>query len=154
MIDFNTIYFCTKCIFTLACETVYYAFGRPRLLCVSNIAYMLSSENVMCTKILQAMSGSISFLKDEEVKFIYRFNDNVPYTMDELFDIHDIVDNLNNELSSDLSITGSSLPEKAGTIAVVYYAKLNEKDVVIKVKRKDVNRKYADGLKKMQAITL
>lgn len=153
MLDFDTLWFCTKCISTIAWQGTCYLFGRSRMDCVSNVAFTLSAENVMCTKILQAMSGSVPFFTEKESRFISIFNDNVPYSADELWDIHHVIDDLNVKLSCDLQLVGDGTPVKSGTIAVVYYAKLDDKEVVIKVKRRGVDHKYKDGLMKMQALT-
>jgi predicted unusual protein kinase regulating ubiquinone biosynthesis (AarF/ABC1/UbiB family) len=153
MIDFDIIWFCTKCVSTIAWQCICYLFGRSRLDCVSNVAFALSAENVMCTKILQAMSGSVPFLTEKESKIISLFNDNVPYSSNELLDIHHVIDDLNVKLSCNLQLVGDGMPIKSGTIAVVYYAKLDNKDVVIKVKRIGVDNKYKEGLMKMQALT-
>ena len=73
------------------------------------------------------------------------YNDNAPYRKSEEYDISELVEQLNIGRTDKIKID-SYEPIKAGMIALVYYGKINDKDIVIKVKRKNIVEKLMNAL--------
>ena len=121
-----------------------------RLDCIKNIAKYLSDKNIIYSKIFQSLSCGANILTDEEMKFLSMFNDEAPYNNNEVWNVDAMVDNVNISTNSVLRI--DNVPIKSGMIALVYKGKLGMKDVVIKVKRKNIYEKLIDGIQKMEYI--
>ena len=122
--------------------------NKTRLECVTSTAVYLTSLNIVYSKIFQALSSGINFLSIEEMNYLSRYNDSAPYSQNEVYNIYDIVDKLNSNSShKDVLFLKPGMSVNAGIISVVYYGRLGEKDVVIKVKRRGVREKLEDGIK-------
>ena len=137
----------TTCI---AWQGFCYLVGRDRLDCIKNIAKYLSNKNIIYSKIFQSLSCGANILTDEEMKFLSMFNDEAPYNNNEVWNVDAMIDNVNISTNSVLRI--DNVPIKSGMIALVYKGKLGMKDVVIKVKRKNIYEKLIDGIQKMEYI--
>lgn len=138
-------------ILTTACigwQGVCYLFGRERIECIKNIANYLSTRNIIYSKIFQSLSCGANILTDEEMKFLSKFNDEVPYHEDELWDIDALVTNIN--ISTGKSLEVDPIPLKSGMIALAYKGVLDNKPVIVKVKRKHIYDKLIDGIQKME----
>ena len=101
-------------ILTTACigwQGVCYLFGRERIECIKNIANYLSTRNIIYSKIFQSLSCGANILTDEEMKFLSKFNDEVPYHEDELWDIDALVTNIN--ISTGKSLEVDPIPLKS-----------------------------------------
>jgi len=81
-----------------------------------------------------------------------RFNDNAPYVSSELYNINDIVKNINDALEDSTLILNNNIPVKSGVISLVYYGTLNNQDIVIKVKRKNIEYNLIRDLDNIQFI--
>ena len=122
--------------------------NKTRLNCIKSLASYLTSMNIVYSKIFQALSSGINFLSLEEMNNLSRYNDNAPYTKNEIYNICDIIDNLNNKSEdADVLTLTRDTPINSGIISIVYYCRLGEKDVVLKVKRKGIREKLDDGIK-------
>ena len=140
-------------ILTTSCigwQGICYLVGRDRINCIKNIATFLSSKNIIYSKIFQSLSCGANILTDEEMKFLSMFNDEAPYNNDELWNVDSIVDNVNISTNSVLKI--NNVPVKSGMIAIAYKGKLGNKDVIIKIKRKNIYERLIDGIQKMEYI--
>ena len=140
-------------ILTTSCigwQGLCYFIGRKRIDCIKNIANYLSSKNIIYSKIFQSLSCGANILTDEEMKFLSMFNDEAPYNNDELWNIDALVDNVNISTNSVLRI--DNVPIKSGMIALAYKGKIGNKDVIVKVKRKNIYEKLIDGIQKMDYI--
>ena len=127
-----------------------YLLGRERISCIKNVASYLSSKNIIYSKIFQSLSCGANILTDAEMKFLSMFNDEAPYTNDEVWNVDALVDNVNISTNNVLRI--NNVPIKSGMIALVYKGKLGNKDVIVKVKRKNIYEKLIDGIQKMEYI--
>jgi predicted unusual protein kinase regulating ubiquinone biosynthesis (AarF/ABC1/UbiB family) len=143
-------------VFTMAKISAYmgwlyvcYSVGnKTRLECVTSTAVYLTSLNIVYSKIFQALSSGINFLSIEEMNYLSQYNDNVPYSQNEVYNIYNTIDNLNSKSShKDVLLLKSGTCVNSGIISVVYHGRLGEKDVIIKVKRLGVKEKLEDGIK-------
>jgi len=129
-------------------EYTCYLMGRERLDCIKNVADYLSSKNIIYSKIFQSLSCGADILTDNEMKYLSKFNDEAPYNENELWDIDAIVKNVNISTGKKLEI--EPIPIKSGMIALVYKGRLDNKDIIVKVKRKNIHSKLIDGVQKME----
>ena len=90
--------FTTIKIFAYTCWLyLCYSIGnKTRLECVTSTAAYLTSLNIVYSKIFQALSSGINFLSLEEMNYLSQYNDNAPYSQNEVYNIYDIIDNLNS----------------------------------------------------------
>ena len=149
MIDTTTLF--VKTIWFISWQSVCYFFGRPRIDCISNIADYLSGINIIYSKVFQSLSSGANILSVEEMNYLSQFNDTAPYKGTDVHDIGDIISALNKKCGTDLDVS-HTVPERAGMVALVYYGTLGGKDVVIKVKRRDIEFRLEDALSKMRAV--
>lgn len=147
----NTVYLFIKTIGYVSWQSVCYCLGRPRIDCIGNIANYLASINIIYSKVFQSLSAGANILSIEEMKYLSQFNDTAPFNKSDIYNVQDIVDGVNRECNSSLEVK-HSIPERSGMVALVYYGTIGDKDVVVKVKRKDVKCKLEDALTKMRYI--
>lgn len=121
--------------------------NKTRLECIKSTVSYLTSLNIVYSKIFQALSSGISFLSLEEMEYLSQYNDNAPYYPNEEYNIYDIIENLNsNSNHKDVLILKPGSPVNSGIISIVYYGRLGETDIVIKVKRRGIREKIDDGI--------
>lgn len=132
----------------------WYCLGRSRLDCIKNLTMYLYHKNIVFSKLFQNMSIAMNILRKEEMDFFYSYNEHVPYTLKDLYDIQTIVNDLNGHIETDKIIlkSQSHLPCKSGMISVVYYATMGDKDIVIKVKRPGITIQLLEGLNQFKRL--
>lgn len=133
-------------------QSLCYAFGRERIECIRNIANYLASINIIYSKVFQSLSAGANILSIEEMKYLSQFNDTAPFNKDDVFDVKEIVDNLNKKCDDSNLEIKCITPQRAGMVALVYYGTVDGKDVVVKIKRRNIEEKLADALDKMRTI--
>ena len=148
---FETSLLLIKIFSFMTWESICYFSGRKRIECIKHIATYLTNINIIYSKIFQSLSAGTYLLSIEEMKYLSQFNDEVPYDINDIYNIDNIINELNNKCNSDLKLINNT-PKKAGMIALIYYGTLNEKNVVIKIKRKNIEQKLMDALEKMSNI--
>ena len=129
--------------------------GRPRIECIINIAKFLTSINIIYSKLFQTLSAGANILTVKEMKFLSQYNDSAPYSSVDTYNIYDVIDELNcisEAKSKDVLILKPGIEPRSGMIAIVYYCRLGDIDVVIKVKRRGIKEKLCDGIEKMEFI--
>lgn len=149
MIDTASLF--VKTIGYVSWQSLCYCFGRPRIDCIRNIANYLASLNIIYSKVFQSLSAGANILSIEEMNYLSQFNDTAPFKKSDIYNVQGIIDGLNRECNSSLEVKHST-PERSGMVALVYYGTMDGKDVVVKVKRKDVEGKLEDALSKMRSI--
>lgn len=149
MIDTSLLFI--KTFGYISWQSMCYLFGRERIDCIRNIANYLTSLNIIYSKVFQSMSAGANILSIDEMKYLSQFNDTAPFNDDDIYNVNEIINNLNKKCDSDLTINCTT-PERAGMVSVVYYGTLNDQDIVIKVKRRNIEEKLHDALSKMRDI--
>lgn len=142
----------TKTLGYVSWQAICYAFGRERIECIRNIATYLASINIIYSKVFQSLSAGANILSIEEMNYLSQFNDTAPFNKDDIFDVKEIVDNLNKKYDDGKLEIKSITPQRAGMVALVYYGTVGGKDVVIKIKRRNIKKKLDDALNKMRTI--
>jgi predicted unusual protein kinase regulating ubiquinone biosynthesis (AarF/ABC1/UbiB family) len=85
------------------------------------------------------------------MKYFSQFNDTAPFKTSDVYNVKEIVDNLNRVCNTNINVKHST-PERSGMVALVYYGTMDDNDVVVKVKRRNIEDNLEDALKKMRFI--
>lgn len=145
----NSIIFTVEIACYMLWQCIRYGLGRPRLDCIKYIAMFLTKRNILYSKIFQTLATSISALRVDEIKFLSQYNDNVPYSAKDVYPIEEIMDKMNAH-SKSLNISeitlNSLIPINSGIIALVYCGRLGDKEIVLKVKRRNIDDKLREGI--------
>lgn len=145
----NSVIFTVEIGCNMLWQIVRYGLGRPRLDCIKEFAMFLTKRNILYSKVFQTLATSISALHVDEIKFLSQYNDNAPYSSEDVYPIEEIIDNM-NEHSKSLNIyeitLHSLIPINSGIIALVYCGRLGDKDIVLKVKRRNIEDKLKEGI--------
>lgn len=145
----NTAFLLVKTVGYVSWQSLCYCFGRSRIDCIQNIANYLASINTIYSKVFQSLSAGANILGIEEMKYLSQFNDTVPFNVSDLYDVHGIVADLNKVCNTNLKVKHAT-PERSGMIALIYYGTIDNKDVVVKVKRRNIEDKLEDALEEMR----
>lgn len=115
-------------------------------LMITEITNKLSKKNIFFIKIFQAIANNNNLCNKDLFNYFIEFTDNVSYTQDDIDNkaLHEIVQYAhdNNEI---LEIENDK-PIKAGIMALVFKGKLNNKEVVIKLLRKNSREKFLKSI--------
>ena len=134
-------------VFFIFCkEYVIYLINRDFTLFIERLAIGLSSINILCVKIFQAIALNNSLIDESTNNKLLQFTDNAPwnYSDVELNNLHEISKKYNLQLKF-----GYEVPINSGMISLVFKAfkkdDLNQ-PVIIKMKRKNIQEKLDDAI--------
>lgn len=145
----NTYIFALNTYSYILWQIIRYCMGYPRLDCLKNITIFLTNRNILYSKIFQTLVINAHFLNIDEINFLSQFNDTAPYSDEEIYPIEEIIQNINVHFKS---INKSEIqlhrntPVNSGIIALVYYGKIDDKEIVLKVKRRNIEKKLTNGI--------
>ena len=131
----------------------YFLFGdyEKRL---KNIVNFLAEKNLLYVKVFQAISANTDLVTPEFSNYLVKYTDSVPYNKEDI-EIEHILQDIEEigHTWPEFKITNiDRLPYKSGTISVVYNAKMKDKDVVIKILRKNMDKKMKEALEQAKLI--
>jgi len=123
--------------------------------------HKLANINVLYIKVLQSLSTQEKLLTHEQLQTIAHYTNNAPYLNNDID--NDFINYLgdNNDMrnnnarghnDSPIVLSNNALPIKSGTIALVYKGTMDNKEVVIKVAKKDIYNKIYNGLEQLKYI--
>lgn len=138
-----------KIIFYLLFKKLQFALGKKN--CLEEIVSYFSKKNIVYTKMFQSLSSNTYLLSESNINIFKKYNDNVPYKKDDLYNIDKIISDLNNNSKNKIELL-SNIPYKSGIIAVVYEGVVNNIPVIIKVIRKHIFDKLQHTLKTCEDI--
>ena len=134
-------------VFFIFCkEYVMYFINGDFTLFIERLAIGLSSINILCVKIFQAIALNNSLIDESTNNKLLQFTDNAPwnYSDVELDNLHEISKKYNLQLKF-----GYEVPINSGMISLVFKAfkkdDLNQ-PVIIKMKRKNIQEKLDDAI--------
>ena len=137
-------------VFFIFCkEYVIYLINRDFTLFIERLAIGLSSINILCVKIFQAIALNNSLIDESTNNKLLQFTDNAPwnYSDVELHNLHEISKKYNLQLKF-----GYEVPINSGMISLVFKAfkkdELNQ-PVIIKMKRKNIQEKLDDAIENL-----
>lgn len=122
-----------------------YLFNRNSLKLVINITNSLANLNIIYIKIFQSICINSSRFTKEQIDYLNKYTDNVPYTS------CDKVQFLQDFSDTNLELTKAN-PINSGTIALVYKGKLNGKDIIVKVLRNNIREKLIKSLDEIELL--
>ncbi len=123
----------------------YYILGESYQNIVKNIAENLVDINILYVKLFQAIALNNNYIDEETNQVLLKYTDKAPYSE---FDV-DWVQLIN--CMYDFHITSDDLvPINSGMISVVFKCIKDGKPIILKVKRRDIERKLSDGLKRVK----
>ena len=114
----------------------------------------LGDLNIFYVKIFQSLCTNVNLLDEEQINFLSKYTDNVPYTNDDV-DIT-FLETLNNVSNNKLIIENinnkTNLPEpyKSGMIALIYIGELDDKKIIVKVMKKNIKNKLNNALNEIK----
>lgn len=118
---------------------------------INNITHRLASLNILYVKIFQAIALNNNFIDDKINNQLLKFTDNAPYNYNDIDykNLENICKNYN------LYIKDYDNPINSGMISLVYKAIdiKQHRNLIIKIKRKDIEKKLEYGIKNLIFIT-
>ena len=145
----KSLLFFLNLFFIFCKEYVMYLINRDFTLFIERLAIGLSSINILCVKIFQAIALNNSLIDESTNNKLLQFTDNAPwnYSDVELHNLHEISKKYNLQLKF-----GYEVPINSGMISLVFKAfkkdELNQ-PVIIKMKRKNIQEKLDDAIENL-----
>jgi predicted unusual protein kinase regulating ubiquinone biosynthesis (AarF/ABC1/UbiB family) len=119
-------------------EFLCYLLFRNKILLYKNLIKRLTKLNIIFIKIIQWITVDNGDIELNNI--VKNITNNVEYSNEDID--HPLITDIENYSNNELVI--DRIPINSGTIALVYKGKLNNKDVVIKMKRKNIKQKLND----------
>jgi ubiquinone biosynthesis protein len=146
----NNIFTSLSTVAFLCKEYICYYCGRKKQDSIFNIIKNLSKTNIMYVKLLQASSTKSNIFTKEQLQYMSIFNDNVPYTNNDVDNsFKDTLDELTNH---NIIMCNDEKPIKTGTISLVYKGIIDERNIIIKVARKNIVQQINNALYQIKII--
>ena len=136
----------TTWIFTS--EYLSYLLERDYSIFIDRLTNRLSQVNILYVKIFQAIALNNNFIDDQTNNKLLKFTDNAPWNYYDDVDFEVFYDLYNH---FNIVVPDSHLPINSGMIALVYkaYAKDTNKEVIIKVKRRNIGERLEEAINKL-----
>lgn len=143
--------FLFKTLFILSFEGFKYLFFGDYFNLIKNICIKLSKENMFYVKFFQAISTNNNFLNKELIEFLLNYTDNVPFDKKQLdYGFYHNV-GIVKRIYPNLNIDENSLKViNSGLIAVVFKGKMHDKDVIIKVIKKNIKEEMRISIRRIE----
>lgn len=124
--------------------------GRERYKCIVSIVSKLTTHNPFYAKYIQGVASQNSFFTIQESNYINNFTDNYNIDSDDIYNISEKIAILNQKIPEPIILQDIN-PIKSGIIGTVYYGKIKDKDIVIKMKRPNIKERLESGIMKLKA---
>jgi len=138
------ILFLLNVVFIFGKEISLYLIFKDYSLLIDRLSIRLSSINILCVKMFQAIALNNNLIDDETNNKLLKFTDNAPWNFKDINLIRLI------ELASKYNLIlrqGYEIPINAGMISLVFkaYDKTNS-PIIIKMKRKNIQQQLDDAI--------
>ena len=140
---FKNIVFLIKVIWIFWVELLNYIFFQNYDDMVEKILLKLSKINILYVKVFQALSFSKEMISEELNNKMTRYTDHVPWVYE------DIDEELISKVKKRHKIIfkgGYDFPIRSGMISLIYKGVRNGEEVILKVKRKDIEIRLEDAI--------
>lgn len=142
----NNILFVIKTFLIVGYNWLVYCYKNNYNEFIMNTADGLSKENIFYGKMFQCISVNTSLTDEHLSKYLLKYTNNVKYTNEDIdyYAIRDLKyfsDNKNYDMKSLKDI----VPVNSGLISLIYRVKLNNEEVIIKLKRKNILKKFNEA---------
>ena len=137
----------------LILEKIKFVFGKSRFLCFKDIVTFLTKKNIIYSKLFQSLCCGTKILHKDEINLLKIYTDNVPYNLNDIYDINEVINDINDKVDDKDKIRlASNIPINSGLISVVYSGFIDNKEVVIKIMRKNIASKLIDAFNDISLI--
>ena len=143
---FHNILFVIKTVLIVGYNWLMYCYKNNYNEFIMNTAEDLSKENIFYGKMFQCISVNTSLTDEYLSKYLLKYTNNVKYT-DEDID-YDAIGELffyAYNKKYDIKNLKDIVPINSGLISLIYRAKLNDEDIIIKLKRKNILKKFNEA---------
>lgn len=144
--NIKSIIFLVNALFIFGSELMIYSLFRDYSFFIDRLSMRLASINILYVKIFQAFALNNSLIDDKINNKLLKFTDNAPWNYSDI-DLYELI-----EMSDKYNIYlrhGYEVPINAGMISLVfvgYEENDSNKQVIIKVKRKNIQEKLDDAI--------
>lgn len=142
----RNIVFLFRIIFIFFTEFLNYIFFQDYDKFIEGILIRLSNLNILYVKVFQALSFSKELVSEELNNKMIRYTDNAPWTKE------DLDDELVSKVKSKYDIHfkgGYEFPIRSGMISLIYKGVRNGKDVILKMKRKNIVPRLEEAIENL-----
>lgn len=145
---FKNLYFAINMCWIFLYEFVLYKIFDDSYAFTLRITDKLANNNILYVKIFQAIALNYSLINDKINDELLKFTDNAPWERKEID--YDTLYKLEDEMN--ISFQYGFEPINSGMISLVFKAKdmYKNKDVIIKMKRNNIELRLKDGLDKIK----
>lgn len=147
----DNLLFLFNTIFILSFEGFRYLLCGNYFNFIKNVSIKLSKENMFYVKFFQAISTNNNFLNKELVEFLLNYTDNVPFESKQLD--YRFYNNIGivKRIYPHLNIDEKSLKTiNSGLIAVVFKGKMLDKDIIVKVIKKNIKDEMRVSIRRIE----
>lgn len=113
----------------------------------------ISRENIFYIKIFQGLGTNTNLFNDEQSEYLKKFLDNVPYDNTDIYqDLHNQLIQVGNKNEEHKIDVDTLKIINSGVIGIVYKGVMNEKDIVVKVIKNNIEEKIYSALQDYKSI--
>ena len=145
MNEYKQILFLIEAFSIICAEAFMYFIFKDYSSFIERLTKKLSSINILYVKVFQAIALNNSLIDDKTNNQLLKFTDNAPWSVDDIRfeDLIEIEDKYNLQFEN-----GFYTPMNTGMISLVFkaYDKTNNKTVIIKTKRQNIEQKLDDAI--------
>ena len=141
--NIKSIIFLLNALFIFASEMIIYSVFQDYSFFIDRLSMRLASINILYVKIFQAFALNNSLIDDKTNNKLLKFTDNAPWNFSDI-DLHELIkmsDKYNIQLQR-----GYEVPINSGMISLVFIGYDKNKQVIIKMKRKNIQEKLDDAI--------
>jgi predicted unusual protein kinase regulating ubiquinone biosynthesis (AarF/ABC1/UbiB family) len=141
--NIKSIIFLLNALFIFASEMIIYSVFQDYSFFIDRLSMRLASINILYVKIFQAFALNNSLIDDKTNNKLLKFTDNAPWNFSDI-DLHQLI-----EMSDKYNIQlqrGYEVPINSGMISLVFIGYYKNKQVIIKMKRKNIQEKLDDAI--------
>jgi len=147
------IWFSLKTFFIIVYHFLIYSYTCDYNRFIISLARSLSKENIFYGKMIQAISSNTVLMNDELIERLLYFTNNVDFDKNDI-DI-EVIESLNEyskKRGYDIQNLNYLTPINSGLISLVYLVKLNDKYVIVKLKRKNIYKLFNDAFENISVL--
>lgn len=140
---FKRILFLANVFFVFFSEFLLYGFFQDYSFLIDRLTIRLADINILYVKIFQAFALNNSLIDDETNNKLLKFTDNAPWNYSDI-NLYELI-----EMSDKYKIQlpyGYEVPINSGMISLVFKGIKNDKPVIIKMKRTNIQNKLNDAI--------
>jgi predicted unusual protein kinase regulating ubiquinone biosynthesis (AarF/ABC1/UbiB family) len=141
--NIKSIIFLLNALFIFGSEMIIYSVFQDYSFFIDRLSMRLASINILYVKIFQAFALNNSLIDDKTNNKLLKFTDNAPWNFSDI-DLHQLI-----EMSDKYNIQlqrGYEVPINSGMISLVFIGYDKNKQVIIKMKRKNIQEKLDDAI--------